>query len=134
MNNFEDLFKKVKKDIIRLDTHKEKLKHLLLKDDYFNKSKESWDYKLSFASIAFSAFLIVFAINFSGGSAASQGSISASDNETFYTKLERNKNVVPGVSGSGDNVLEMNVEDNVKTVFYFDQRNVLIHSEVLNNK
>jgi len=123
----EKLFKKVNKGNINFGRHKDDLRNLLLNRDYFNKENDCWDWKLTFASLSFSLLLIAFSFvvpSFNGGNMA--------------INLERNINVnnLGSVEWAGQDVkiYEM-VEQKTKTLFYFDNRNnVLVHSEVYNNK
>ncbi len=135
MKTVEELFQKANKDKIELNQHKSKLRSVLMKNRYFNEEKESWDWKLTLSSIAFSSILLVFTLNLAGGGSANSGNTAtAPSNETFYAKLANNKNVSPiTTEGSGTNALQM-VEDDTRTVFYFNDRNVLVQSEVYNNK
>jgi hypothetical protein len=59
-----------------------------------------------------------------------------SKDKGLYTSLEKNNNVstlgADSYNGESANVLKM-VEDGTETVMYFNDRNVLVHSEV-NNK
>lgn len=131
--NIEELFQKANKDTIELSTHKEKLRGFLLRDGYFDEERESWDWKVSFPSLAFAAILLIFTFSLSGRTATDTISpATAPANETFYAKMAKNKNVSPVAEGSGTNALQM-VEDDTMTVFYFNDRNVLVHSEVYNN-
>ncbi|MFA5310461.1 MAG: hypothetical protein WC386_02115 [Candidatus Paceibacterota bacterium] len=121
---FEELFKKANTEI-KLERHKANLKSALLKNDYFNEEREVWDWKTFIPSLALSLVLVGFAFNFSTGTEE-----KVSNNDTFYSILSNNKNVSPATQASGANTLEM-VDDNTKTVFYFNDRNVLVHSEVI---
>ena len=121
----EELFKKVKKEKISFGNHKNDLRELLLSRDYFNEKKDYWNWKLVFSSLSFSCLLIAFVFVFP----ASSGSM--------INNLDKNMNV--NNLGSGEwagqdvKIYEM-VEEEAKTLFYFDARNdVLVHSEV-NNK
>ena len=135
MKTVEELFKKVNNDKIELNDHKEKLKKTLLNSRYFtDEAKEAWDWKLSLASLAFSAILIIIASSGNYGMATNNSNIAgANQDSAFYSKLASSRNVSSVSSGSNDNALQM-VEDGTKTVFYFNDRNVLVHSEVINNK
>ncbi|MFA5169155.1 MAG: hypothetical protein WC420_00200 [Candidatus Paceibacterota bacterium] len=121
---FEELFKKANTEI-KLERHKANLKSALLKNDYFNEEREVWDWKTFIPSLALSLVLVGFAFNFSTGTEE-----KVSNENTFYSILSNNKNVSPATQASGANTLEM-VDDNTKTVFYFNDRNVLVHSEVI---
>jgi hypothetical protein len=123
---FEELFKKANTEV-KLSNHQANLKSALLQNQYFEE-QEVWDWKTFIPSLALSAILIMFSFSLPLFS-DSQKNI-ASDN-SFYSIISNNKNVSP--SGSGENALEM-VDDNTKTVFYFNDRNVLVNSEVINNK
>jgi len=121
----EELFQKINKENMSFGRHKEELRALLLSRDYFRKEKEQWDWKLSMSSLAFSAFLLIFTSVFP----------VYSDN-SMLSSLEKNINVNSLGSdewaGQGVKVYEM-VEQETKTLFYFDSRNdVLVHSEVYN--
>ena len=121
----EELFKKVKNEKISFGNHKNALRELLLSRDYFNEKKDYWNWKLVFSSLSFSCLLIAFVFVFP----ASSGSM--------INNLDKNMNVNNLGSGkwAGQDVkiYEM-VEEEAKTLFYFDARNdVLVHSEV-NNK
>lgn len=126
----EELFQKVKNEEVRLDKHQSKLKGLLLSDPYFSEDKSFWDWRLSLASLACSVAILVFSFVLIGFNSA--GSQASQDN--FYAAISNNKNVtVVNGDGSTGNVLQM-VDDSAKTVFYFDNRNVLVNSEVINNR
>ncbi len=135
MKTVEELFKQVNNDKIELNDHKDKLRRTLLNSEYFSgKERESWDWKLSLSSLAFSAILIIFASSGNYGTIPSDSNKAGENQENvFYSKLANSKNVSQVSSGSGENALQM-VDDGTKTVFYFNNRNVLIHSEVINNK
>jgi hypothetical protein len=128
----EELFKKVNKERIELNGHKEKLKTVLLKNDYFDSEKEYWDWKLTFSSLAFSALLIIF--SYSIPSVGSNNQV-APESTGLYTSLEKNNNVSalgPSTyNGESTNVLQM-VEDGTRTVMHFNSKNVLVNSEVYN--
>lgn len=121
---FEELFKKANTEI-KLERHKADLRSALLNNDYFNEEREVWDWKTFIPSLALSLVLVGFAFNFSTGTEE-----KVSNSDTFYSILSNNKNVSPTSQSSGANTLEM-VDDNTKTVFYFNDRNVLVHSEVI---
>lgn len=128
----EELFKKVNKDRIELNGHKERLKAVLLKSEYFDVEKEYWDWRLTASSLAFSAFLIIFSY-----SIPSVGNSNiATDAPGLYASLEKSSNVNSlgqnVYNGESANVLKM-VEGGTETLMYFNSRNVLVHSEV-NNK
>jgi len=130
----EELFKKANNERIELDGHKERLKAVLLKNEYFDvaEEKEYWDWKLTVSSLAFSALIIIFSY-----SIPSVGNNTVAVEKTgLYTSLEKSNNVTSlgqdSYNGAGANVLKM-VEDGTETLMYFNDRNVLIHSEV-NNK
>jgi len=130
----EELFKKANNERIELNGHKERLKTVLLKNDYFDVSeKEYWDWKLTFSSLALSAMIIIFSYSVP---AVGNNNISVNESKGLYSSLEKSNNV--NSLGSGDyngesaNILQM-VEDGTETTMYFNSRNVLIHSEV-NNK
>jgi hypothetical protein len=130
----EELFKKANSERIELNGHKERLKTVLLKNDYFDVSeKEYWDWKLTFSSLALSAIIIIFSYSIPS---AGHNNISVNESKGLYYSLEKSNNV--NSLGSGDyngesaNILQM-VEDGTETTMYFNNRNVLIHSEV-NNK
>jgi hypothetical protein len=131
----EELFKKANKERIELKGYKEKLKAVLLKNEYFDTEKEYWDWKLTFSSLSFSALLIIFSVSIiSSGENTNQVTLESYD---FYKTIESSANV----SGMGEetfngektNVLQM-VEGGTTTKMYFNSRNVLVHSEVYNNK
>ena len=130
----EELFKKANSERIELNGHKERLKTVLLKNDYFDVSeKEYWDWKLTFSSLALSAMIIIFSYSIPS---VGNNNISVNESKGLYYSLEKSNNV--NSLGSGDyngesaNILQM-VEDGTETTMYFNNRNVLIHSEV-NNK
>jgi len=129
----EELFKKANSERIEMNDHKERLKVVLLKNKYFDKEKEYWDWKLTASSLAFSALLIIF--SYSIPSVGNNNMVISKD-KGLYTSLEKNKNVSTlgedSYNGESANVLKM-VEDGTETVMYFNDRNVLVHSEV-NNK
>lgn len=126
---FEELFKKANMEV-ELNNHQAKLKSVLLQNEYFNEEREVWDWRTFVPSLALSAILIVssFGLPF-----FSDSQEKVSRDSSFYSILSNNKNVSPVASGSGTNTLEM-VDDSTRTVFYFNNRNVLVHSEVINNK
>jgi hypothetical protein len=128
----EELFKKANNERIELDDHKERLKSVLLKNEYFDSGKEYWDWKLTISSLAFSALFIVFSYAFPSVGNNNQ---MISKDEGLYTSLEKNNNVSAlgedTYNGESANVLKM-VEDGTETVMYFNSRNVLVHSEVNN--
>lgn len=129
----EELFKKANNERIELNGHKERLKAVLLKNEYFDSEKEYWDWKLTASSLAFSALLIIFSYAIPSVGPSNVVSIDNS----LYTSLERNSNVNSlgqgSYNGESANILKM-VEDGTETVMYFNSRNVLIHSEVNNNQ
>jgi len=130
----EELFQKVNKEKIELKGHKERLKTVLLKSEYFDVSeKEYWDWKLTFSSLAFSAMIIIFSYSVP---AVGNSNMAVNESRGLYTNLEKNNNVnslgTGDYNGESANILQM-VEDGVETTMYFNSRNVLIHSEV-NNK
>jgi hypothetical protein len=134
MKTVEELFKQVNNDKIELGEHKDKLKRALLNSEYFSaKEKESWDWKLSLSSLVFSAIIIAFSVSFNQGGYDTTAAAPGAVHDSFYSKLSNNVNVSQVSSGSGENALQM-VDDGTKTVFYFNERNVLVHSEVINNK
>jgi hypothetical protein len=128
----EELFKKANKERIEIDNHKERLKAVLLKNEYFDAEKEYWDWRLAISSLAFSALLIIF--SYAIPSIGNNQTVSES--QGLYANLEKNNNVSAlgeeTYDGESANVLKM-VEGGTETVMYFNDRNVLIHSEV-NNK
>ena len=126
---FEELFKKANIEV-KLNNHQTKLKSALLQDEYFNEEREVWDWKTFLPSLALSAILIVSSFGFPFFSDSQE---KVSSDSSFYSILSNNKNVSPTTQGSGANTLEM-VDNNTKTVFYFNDRNVLVHSEVINNR
>lgn len=126
---FEELFKKANMEV-KLNGHQAKLKAALLENEYFNEEREVWDWKTFLPSLALSAILIVSSFGFPFFSDSQE---KVSNDNSFYSILSNNKNVSPATQDSGANTLEM-VDDNTKTVFYFNNRNVLVHSEVINNK
>ncbi|MFA5432027.1 MAG: hypothetical protein WC319_04040 [Candidatus Paceibacterota bacterium] len=129
----EELFKKANNEKIELDKHKQRLKTVLLKNEYFDVfEKEYWDWKLTASSLAFSALIIIFSY-----SIPSVGNNAVAIEKTgFYTNLEKSSNVTSlgqeSYNGENANILKM-VEGGTETIMYFNSRNVLIHSEV-NNK
>jgi hypothetical protein len=129
----EELFKKANNERIELDGHKERLKTVLLKNEYFDAEKEYWDWKLSISSLAFSALVIIFSYSIPSVGNNNQ---AISDSGGLYTSLEKSNNVDSLVqdsyNGESANVLKM-VEGGTETLMYFNSRNVLVHSEV-NNK
>jgi len=129
----EELFQKANKERIEMSNHKERLRSVLLKNEYFDSEKEYWDWKLTVSSLAFSAFLIIF--SYSIPSVGNNNTAITTD-KGFYSSLEKNSNVSAlgseTYNGESANVLKM-VEGGTETVMYFDSRNVLVHSEV-NNK
>ena len=129
----EELFQKANKERIELKGHKEKLKAVLLKNEYFDTEKEYWDWKLTISSLSFSALLIIFSVSIiSSGGNTNQITLESND---LYKTIESSANV----SGMGEetfngektNVLQM-VEGGTTTKMYFNSRNVLVHSEVYN--
>jgi len=126
---FEELFKKANMEV-ELNNHQAKLKSALLQNEYFNEEREVWDWKTFLPSLALSAILIVSSFGFPFFSDSQE---KVSSDSSFYSILSNNKNVSPTTQGSGANTLEM-VDNNTKTVFYFNDRNVLVHSEVINNR
>jgi|GEM_PF-1133712 len=126
---FEELFKKANMEV-ELNNHQAKLKSALLQNEYFNEEREVWDWKIFLPSLALSAILIVSSFGFPFFSDSQE---KVSIDSSFYSILSNNKNVSPTTQGSGVNTLEM-VDNNTKTVFYFNDRNVLVHSEVINNR
>ena len=129
----EELFKKANSERIEMNDHKERLKTVLLKNKYFDTEKEYWDWKLTASSLAFSALIIIF--SYSIPSVGNNSKVMSMD-RGLYTSLEKNNNVSTlgedSYNGESANVLKM-VEDGTETVMYFNDRNVLVHSEV-NNK
>lgn len=124
---FEELFKKANMEI-RLERHKAVLKSALLENSYFEE-RDVWDWKTFVPSLALSLILVAFSLNFPFFSDSPK---TASDDNTFYSILSSSKNV-SSAQESGANTLEM-VDANAKTIFYFNSRNVLVHSEVVNIK
>ncbi|MFZ2390453.1 MAG: hypothetical protein WAW15_01365 [Minisyncoccales bacterium] len=128
----EELFQKANKDRIELKGHKEKLKAVLLKNEYFDVEKEYWDWKLAFSSLSFSALLIIFSFSIVSNGNTNQ---TTSESRDFYKTIQNS----PNVSGMGEetfngektNVLQM-VDGGTMTKMYFNSRNVLVHSEVYN--
>jgi len=121
----EEIFKKINNKDISFGNHKEELRNLLLSRDYFNERKDYWDWRLIFGSLSFSCLLIVFIF------------ISPTNSGNMAVNLEKNINVnnlgLDEWAGQDVKVYEM-VEQETRTLFYFDTRNdVLVHSEV-NNK
>lgn len=129
----EELFKKANSERIEMNDYKERLKTVLLKSKYFDTEKEYWEWKLTVSSLAFSALLIFF--SYSIPSVGNNNNVMSMDGG-LYTSLEKNNNVSTlgedSYNGESANVLKM-VEDGTETVMYFNDRNVLVHSEV-NNK
>ncbi|MCK9446857.1 hypothetical protein M0Q50_08400 [bacterium] len=130
----EELFKKANNERIELNGHKERLKTVLLKNEYFDiEQKEYWDWKLTFSSLAFSAMIIVFSYSVP---AVGNSNVAVDESKGLYTSLEKSNNVsslgAGDYNGESANILQM-VEDGTETTMYFNNRNVLIHSEV-NNK
>jgi len=130
----EELFKQANNERIEFDEHKERLKAVLLKNEYFDvaKEKEYWDWRLTISSLAFSALIII-----SSYSIPSVGNNTvAVEKPGLYTSLQKSNNVTSlgqeSYNGAGTNVLKM-VEDGTETLMYFNDRNVLVHS-VVNNK
>jgi hypothetical protein len=129
----EELFKKANKERIELNGHKERLKTVFLKNEYFDVfEKEYWDWKLTASSLAFSALIIIF--SYSIPSVGNNAVVSESPG--LYTNLQKINNVNSPIqdtyNGESSNVLKM-VEGGTETVMYFNSRNVLVHSQV-NNK
>jgi hypothetical protein len=129
----EELFKKANNESIGMSGHKEKLKAVLLKNEYFDvaKEKEYWDWKLTVSSLALSALIIIFSY-----SIPSVGNNTVAVEKTgLYSNLEKSNNVTAlgqeSYNGESANVLKM-VEGGTETLMYFNDRNVLIHSEVNN--
>lgn len=129
----EELFKKANNERIELDGHKERLKTVLLKNEYFDSEKEYWDWKLTASSLAFSALIIIFSYSIPNVGNSNQ---ALSDNQGLYVSLQKINNVNSPTqdmyNGESANVLKM-VEGGTETLMYFNNRNVLVHSEV-NNK
>ncbi|MFA5086370.1 MAG: hypothetical protein WC468_02160 [Candidatus Paceibacterota bacterium] len=124
---FEELFKKAEMEI-RMDGHKDKLRSALLENDFFSEEKEVWDWKVFAPSLALSLVLVAFSFNLS----FTGGEVKNSPVPSFYSVMSNNKNVSPATeSAGGGNALQM-VDNDSKTVFYFNERNVLVHSEVVN--
>jgi|WetSurMetagenome_2_1015567.scaffolds.fasta_scaffold534800_2 hypothetical protein len=122
---FEELFKKSNIEI-KDEKHKESLRQVLLRDSYFDEEREVWDWKTVVPSLALSAVLIASAFNVPFSSSPEK----VAERNTFYSVLSNNENVSPA---EGANALQM-VDSNTKTVFYFNDRNVLVNSEVINIK
>jgi hypothetical protein len=130
----EELFKKANNERIELDGHKERLKTVLLKNEYFDiEEKEYWDWKLTVSSLAFSALIMIFSYSIPNVGSSNQ---TVSNGLGLYMSLEKSNNVSSfgqdSYNGESANVLKM-VEGGTETVMYFNSRNVLVHSEV-NNK
>jgi hypothetical protein len=130
----EELFQKANNERIELNGHKERLKTVLLRNEYFDVSKkEYWDWKLTFSSLAFSAMIIIFSYSVP---AVGNSNMAVDENRGLYASLEKSNNVnslgAGDYNGESANILQM-VEDGTETTMYFNSRNVLIHSEV-NNK
>lgn len=110
-----------------MDGHKAGLKSALLKEDFFLEEKDVWDWKVFAPSLALSLVLLAFSFNFSF-----TGRDRVSSVPSFYSVMSNNKNVSPATeSAGGGNALQM-VDNDTKTLFYFNDRNVLVHSEVVN--
>ena len=121
----EEIFKKINNKDISFGNHKEELRNLLLSRDYFNERKDYWDWRLIFGSLSFSCLLIAFIF------------ISPTNSGNMAVNLEKNINVnnlgLDEWAGQDVKVYEM-VEQETRTLFYFDTRNdVLVHSEINNN-
>ncbi len=130
----EELFQKANNERIELREHKEKLREVLLRNEYFEvKEKEYWDWKMTVSSLAFSAFIILF--SYSIPSVGNNNQAVMKDTGLYYS-LEKSANVTAAqgsYNGENANVIQM-VEDGTETVMYFNDRNVLVHSEVRNNR
>ena len=112
---------------IGMDGHKDKLRSALLENDFFSEEKEAWDWKVFAPSLALSLILVAFSFNFPAGTDVKK----VSSDPSFYSVMSNNKNVSPAMESGAGNALQM-VDNEAKTVFYFNERNVLVHSEVVN--
>lgn len=110
-----------------MDGHKQNLKKALLENDHFEEEREVWDWKTFVPSLALSLVLVAFSFNFS----FTGGEEKVSTVPSFYSVMSNNKNVSPAEASGAGNALQM-VDNDTKTLFYFNDRNVLVHSEVVN--
>ena len=163
MENIEELFKKVNKEKILIEGHKEGLKNYLLNSEYFNE-REVFDYKPVFASVFFSLIIISASFLFFNNdnekeialendqralgvqseyfneSAPKTMSIASDvaieENITLYDKLISKDGVEDYDSvldGEPIKILEV-FENNIKTRYYFNKdKNILIKTEIINN-
>lgn len=136
MENIEQIFKKVNKDRIFLNDHKEKLRSVLMDSRHFEEKESGWDLKLTVSSLAFSSLLILFSYVYPATHASQTAITSSNQDAGFYNSLLSSKNVSPSTGEWNNQEVKIiqTVEENSRAVYYFNNRNVLVNSQVINNK
>lgn len=162
MKKIEQLFKKVNKESIVINEHKDRLRSYLLSNDYFSKEKKRFsDFKLTAISLAFSIFIISITFFFASNepkeialennfkkepetmlktlnfAKESANEDLANDKEILFNKLIKKDNVIISQKKWQEQeviVLEL-LEGNLKTIYYFNKdKNILLHSEIQSKK
>ncbi len=157
MKKIEQLFKKVNKESIVINKHKDGLRNYLLSNDYFNKEKTKFsDFRLAAVSLAFSIFIISITFFFASNepkeialennfkkepeimlktlnlAKESANEDLANDEEILFNKLIKKDNVIISQKKWQEQeviVLEL-LEGDLKTIYYFNKdKNLLLGSE-----
>jgi len=157
MKKIEQLFKKVNKESIVINKHKDGLRNYLLSNDYFNKEKTKFsDFRLAAVSLAFSIFIISITFFFASNEPkeialennfkkepetmlktfnfVNESAIKdlENDEEILFNKLIKKDNVIINQKKWQEQeviVLEL-LEGNLKTIYYFNKdKNLLLGSE-----
>lgn len=123
----EELFQKINKVQYEPKNHKEALRLVLLNNKHFQtKNDIKWNLSLALPSLSF-AFIILI----STGTLPPPIPImkTSTNQNTLYSRLSKNSNVIKADYGGGIKELQIN-QENTRMSLYFNKQNILIRSEI----
>lgn len=129
MDKIESIFQKINRENYDLKNHKENLRLSLINSKYFNSAdkKFSWDFKMVFSSVSFSAIVIIGIFLLSPKTVNQTNHVSTLP---LYDRLLTNNNSAKVYAGGGNmQIIEVS-QENIKTVLYFDNNKKLVNSQI----
>jgi len=133
--NIDDLFQKINKEIYEPKDHKDKLRAALLNNKYFvPKESNRWNFNLAIPSLSLSLTIFVFISAYILIPKTTTYELTFGEQkQTLYNRLSKNNNTAKIMDQNGMKGLEVS-QENTKTTFYFNHKNILIGSGVHNKQ